>query len=73
MKKQFVLNEIAKYMKTHDDLPAIVFTYSRKGCYRDAASITTSLLQKGSNIPHIIAKECKTILSKKLDNWKEYT
>ncbi len=73
MKKQFVLNEIAKYMKTHDDLPAIVFTYSRKGCYRDAASITTSLFQNGSNIPHIIAKECKTILSKKLDNWKEYT
>lgn len=73
MKKQFVLNEIAKYMKTHDDLPAIVFTYSRKGCYKDAASITTSLFQKGSNIPHIIAKECKTILSNKLDNWKEYT
>ena len=73
MKKQFVLNEIAKYMKTHDDLPAIVFTYSRKGCYRDAASITTSLFQNGSNIPHVIAKECKTILSKKLDNWKEYT
>ena len=73
MKKQFVLNEIAKYMKTHDDLPAIVFTYSRKGCYRDASSITTSLFQKGSNIPHVIAKECKTILSKKLDNWKEYT
>jgi len=73
MKKQFVLNEIAKYMKTHDDLPAIVFTYSRKGCYKDAASITTSLFQNGSNIPHIISKECKTILSKKLDNWKEYT
>tara|TARA_B100000575_G_scaffold160122_1_gene127980 strand:- start:4938 stop:7109 length:2172 start_codon:yes stop_codon:yes gene_type:complete len=72
MKKQFILNEIAKYMKEHNDLPAIVFTYSRKGCYKDARSITTSLFEKGSNIPHIIAKECKTILSKKLQNWKEY-
>tara|TARA_B100000902_G_scaffold166996_1_gene161782 strand:+ start:3140 stop:5311 length:2172 start_codon:yes stop_codon:yes gene_type:complete len=73
MKKQFVLNEIAKYMRDHNDLPAIVFTYSRKGCYKDASSITTSLFEKGSRIPHIIAKECKTILSKKLQNWKEYT
>ena len=72
MKKQFVLNEIAKYMKTHNDLPAIIFTYSRKGCYKDAASITTSLFEKDSNIPYIISKECQTILSKKLANWKEY-
>ena len=50
------------------DLRAIVFTYSRKGCYKDASSITTSLFEKGSKIPHIIAKECKTILSKKLQN-----
>tara|TARA_B100001093_G_scaffold516254_1_gene594606 strand:+ start:4705 stop:6879 length:2175 start_codon:yes stop_codon:yes gene_type:complete len=72
MKKQFVLNEIAKYMKNNNDLPAIIFTYSRKGCYNDAASINTSLFEKNSNIPHIIAKECKTILTNKLQNWKEY-
>ena len=72
MKKQFVLNEIAKYMKNQNDLPAIVFTYSRNGCYKDAASITTSLFEKDSKIPHIIEKECKSILSKKLTNWKEY-
>ena len=72
MKKQFVLNEIAKYMKNNNDLPAIIFTYSRKGCYRDSASINTSLFEKNSNIPHIIAKECKSILTKKLQNWKEY-
>lgn len=72
MKKQYVLNEIAKFMKQHNDLPAIVFTYSRNGCYKDAASINTSLFEKDSQIPHIITKECKTILSKKLSNWQEY-
>ena len=71
MKKQFVLNEIAKYMKNNNDLPAIIFTYSRKGCYNDASTINTSLFEKDSNIPHIIAKECKTILTNKLQNWKD--
>jgi len=73
MKKDFLLNEIAKHMKHHNDLPAIIFKYSRKGCYQDAKCIQVPLFNEGSNIPHIIAKECKTILSNKLQNWKEYT
>jgi len=72
MKKEFLLNELAKYMKEHNDLPAIVFTYSKKGCYDNASYIQVPLLPEGSNIPHIIEKECKTILSNKIHNWKEY-
>ena len=73
MKKDFLLNEIAKHMKHHNDLPAIIFNYSRKGCYQDAKRIQVPLFNEGSNIPHIIGEMCRVLLSNKLQNWKEYT
>ena len=73
MKKEFVINEVAKYLKIKEELPAIIYVYSRAGCYKLADSIKQSLFPDGSNAVHTIKKEAISILQKKLSNWQEYT
>jgi superfamily II RNA helicase len=73
MKKEYVINEVAKYLKNKGELPAIIYVYSRAGCYKLADSIKQSLFPEGSNAVHTIKKEAISILQKKLLNWQEYT
>jgi len=68
----FVLNEVLSTLKTQNDLPAIIFVFSRKQVNLLASKIQVPLLEEGSKIPSIIEKECESLLRKKLPNYKEY-
>lgn len=68
----FVINEALKYLKEKDELPCVIYKFSRIGCEKIASSINISLFEQGSNLPHIIQKEAQKILQEKLVNWKEY-
>jgi superfamily II RNA helicase len=70
--KYFIMNNMVKYLKENDRLPAIVFVFSRKQCYEYAKKITIPLFENNENKAELIRKECKSILVSKLSNWKEY-
>ena len=70
--KFFVLNQLIKYLKNRQYLPAICFVYSRKQVEEFANKINVCLFEEGSKIPSIIENECKQMLMKKVDNYKEY-
>ena len=72
VKRQYVINDLAAYMKRHQHLPAICFVFSRKHVEQCAREITNSLFDKDSSVPNIIEDECKKILISKLPNYKEY-
>ena len=68
--QQFVLNNITKYLKEHNLLPAICFVFSRRKTEEFANKISISL--NDSKLMNIIPKECKKLLISKIPNWKEY-
>ena len=68
--KEFVLNNITKYLKEHNLLPAICFVFSRRKTEEFANKISLSL--NDSRLMNIIPKECKKLLINKIPNWKEY-
>tara|TARA_B100000519_G_scaffold186937_1_gene183287 strand:- start:1750 stop:4002 length:2253 start_codon:yes stop_codon:yes gene_type:complete len=70
--KYFAINEMVKYLVENDKLPALCFIFSRRKCDEFATKIQVPLFEKGSSIPHTIAKEAKQILINKVPNWKEY-
>tara|TARA_B100001093_G_scaffold519917_1_gene611370 strand:+ start:7447 stop:9927 length:2481 start_codon:yes stop_codon:yes gene_type:complete len=70
--KYYIMNNMIEYLKKNNLLPGLVFVFSRRGCYDYAKKITVPLFEENSKIPSIVSKECKNILIKKLDNWKEY-
>lgn len=73
--KYYVVDQLLHKLKKQDGFPAICFVFSRKGTSQYANKVTVSLYDNEktpSIIPNIIEKECKTILIKKLSNWKEY-
>ena len=70
--KFFVFNQLIKYLKIKNYLPAICFVYSRKQVEIIASKINISLFEEGSKIPSTIENECKQILIKKVSNWREY-
>ena len=70
--KFFVLNQLVKYLKNKNYLPAICFIYSRKQVEEYASKINICLFEEGSKIPSIIEKECKQLLISKVSNYKEY-
>ena len=70
-KKKYVLNNLARFLKMNDMLPAIAFIFSRKLVESCAADITVSLLEDDSKVPYIVRKECDQII-RKLPNYKEY-
>ena len=72
VKRQFVLNDIVKYLNKNDMLPAICFVFSRKHVELAAKEINFSLFEEGSKIPATIGDECKKILMSKLPNYEEY-
>lgn len=71
VKRQHVLNSVAKHMVEHNMLPAICFVLSRKALEQCAKEITTPLLEDDSKVPYIIRRECEQII-RKLPNYQEY-
>ena len=71
IKRNYVINNIIKYLKDENMLPAICFIFSRKMVETYAQEITLNLFEEGSKIPSIIQQECMHILIK-LPNYKEY-
>ena len=72
IKRQFVLNELVKYLKLNDMLPAICFVFSRKQVEQCAKEITINLYDDNDTKTAVIAAECKNILMSKLPNYREY-
>ena len=72
VKKVFGLNKLVEYLNRENMLPAISFVFSRNKVEEYAQEIEKSLHPKDSNMPQLVEKECKTILSK-LSNHLEYT
>jgi len=71
VKRQHVINTVAKHMVEHNMLPAICFVLSRKALEQCAKEINTNLLEDDSKIPYIIQRECEQII-RKLPNYHEY-
>ena len=71
MKRKFVLNNLAGFLKEKEMLPAIVFVFSRKNVEVCAHEITTNLLEDDSKIPYTVRRECEQII-RKFPNFKEY-
>ena len=71
VKRQHVLNTVAKHMVEHNMLPAICFVLSRKALEQCAKEITTKLLDDDSTVPYTVRRECEQII-RKLPNYQEY-
>jgi len=70
--RKFCLNQLSKYLKENDMLPAIGFVFSRKHVETCAREMTTSLFEDDSKIPYTIQYEATQII-RKLPNHEEYT
>lgn len=71
VKRQHVLNSVARHMVDNNMLPAICFVLSRKALEQCAKEITTVLLEDDSKVPYIVRRECEQII-RKLPNYQEY-
>ena len=71
VKRQHVLNTVAKHMVDHNMLPAICFVLSRKALEQCAKEVTTVLLEDDSKVPYIVRRDCEQII-RKLPNFEEY-
>jgi superfamily II RNA helicase len=71
IKRKFVLNNLATFLKENDMLPAICFVFSRKNVERCAEEITANLLEDDSKVPYIVKRECEQII-RRLSNYQEY-
>ena len=71
VKRQHVLNIVARHMVDNNMLPAICFVLSRKALEQCAKEVTTVLLEDDSKVPYIVRRECEQII-RKLPNYQEY-
>lgn len=71
VKKKYVLNNLALFLKKKEMLPAISFIFSRKMVEACASDINVNLLEDDSKVPYTVRKECDQII-RKLPNYKEY-
>jgi len=71
VKRQHVLNTVAKHMFDNNILPAICFVLSRKALEQCAKEITVPLLEDDSKVSYIVRRECEQII-RKLPNYQEY-
>jgi superfamily II RNA helicase len=72
VKRSFVLNELVRYLKANEMLPAICFVFSRKQVEQCAKEISINLYDDDSKQSAVVAAECKRILMTKLPNYREY-
>ena len=70
--RKYCLNQLSKYLKENDMLPAIGFVFSRKNVEMCAKEMTTSLFDDDSKIPYTIQYEASQII-RRLPNHEEYT
>ena len=71
LKRKFVLNNLATFLRENEMLPAICFVFSRKNVELCASEITANLLEDDSKVPYIMRRECEQII-RKLPNYREY-
>jgi superfamily II RNA helicase len=71
LKRKFVLNHLATFLKETDMLPAICFVFSRKNVEKCAEEITAALLEDDSKVPYIVRRECEQLV-RRLPNYQEY-
>lgn len=71
VKRQHVINTVAKHMFDNNMLPAICFVLSRKALEQCAKEITVPLLEDDSKVSYIVRRECEQII-RKLPNYQEY-
>lgn len=69
--RKFVLNNLVKYLKENEMLPAICFVFSRKNVETCAKELNVALLEEDSKIPYNVDRESKQIL-RRLPNYEEY-
>jgi len=72
VKRQFVLENLLRFLKSKEMLPAICFVFSRKHVEQAAKEISFSLFEDESMLPSLVENECRHILQSKLPNYKEY-
>ena len=72
IKRQFVLGDLLRFLKSKEMLPAICFVFSRKHVEQAAQEIGFSLFEEDSGLPVLVEKECRHILASKLPNYQEY-
>ena len=72
IKRQFVIENLLRFLKSKEMLPAICFVFSRKHVEQAAREISFSLFEEDSMLPSQVEKECRHILQSKLSNYKEY-
>ena len=72
VKRAYVLNNLVRYLKQHNMLPAICFIFSRKQVETAAREINSSLFEEGTTYAETVERECRHILQSKLVNYKEY-
>jgi len=70
--RQFVLNQVCKYMVENKLLPCACFILSRKQLEIAASEITVPLLEDDSKVGYIVRRECEQLLRSKLPNFQEY-
>jgi superfamily II RNA helicase len=71
VKRQHVLNTVARHLVDNQMLPALCFVLSRKALEQCAKEVTTVLLEDDSKVPYIVKRECEQII-RKLPNFQEY-
>ena len=64
------MNEAIKHINNKQQLPAIVFVNSRKGCYDYANNVTVPLLDNDKKLSTVSKRAIDII--QKISNWKEY-
>jgi hypothetical protein len=69
--RKFALNNLVKYLREQNMLPAICFVFSRKAVEACAKELTVPVLEDDSKIPYEIEKETRQIL-RRLPNYEEY-
>ena len=72
VKRQFVLDDLIRYLNKNEMLPAICFIFSRKQVEVAAQEVGMCLFEPDSGIPAIIERECRHVIANKLVNYKEY-
>jgi superfamily II RNA helicase len=71
LKRKYVVNNVAQFLKEKEMLPAIFFVFSRKQVETIANEITVNLLEDDSKVPYIVRRECEQIV-RKFPNHEEY-
>lgn len=69
--RKHVLNQLSRFLRDQEMLPAIAFVFSRKQVESCAADITVPLLEDDSKVGYIVRRECEQII-RKLPNFNEY-